>query len=86
MYKYKRPSKPDMLTLLVWCVGYALVGYLVANASVQSDACKYEWKDTGFRVPVERVPDDEANAYYDGRKLVNDNQRNYVDQLAEENK
>jgi hypothetical protein len=42
------------------------------------------WGDTGFRVPVERVPDDEAAAYYDGRKLVNDNQRNYVDKLAEE--
>lgn len=45
-----------------------------------------EHRDTGFRVPVERLSDEEANAYYDGRKLVNDNQRAWVDKLAEENK
>ena len=33
--------------------------------------------------PVERIPEPEASAYYDGRKLVNDNQRNYIDGLAE---
>lgn len=33
--------------------------------------------------PVELVPEPEASAYYDGRKLVNDNQRNYIDALAE---
>lgn len=52
----------------------------------QSQARAYEWEDTGFRVHVERLSDEEANAYYDGRKLVNDNQRNYIDNLAEEGK
>lgn len=33
--------------------------------------------------PVERIPEPEASAYYGGRKLVNDNQRNYIDGLAE---
>lgn len=33
--------------------------------------------------PVERIPDAEAQTYYDGRKLINDNQRNWVDMLAE---
>ena len=33
--------------------------------------------------PVELIPEPEASAYYDGRKLVNDNQRNWVDMLAE---
>ena len=34
--------------------------------------------------PVELIPEPEASAYYDGRKLVNDNQRNWVDMLAEQ--
>lgn len=48
------------------------------------------WPETEFRIApdlsegVERIPDDEAAAYYDGRKLVNDNQRNYIDSLAKE--
>ena len=33
--------------------------------------------------PVELIPEPEASAYYDGRKLINDNQRNYIDALAE---
>ena len=35
-------------------------------------------------IEVERLTEEEANAYYDGRKPVNDNQRNYIDQMAEE--
>lgn len=34
--------------------------------------------------PVELIPEPEASAYYDGRKLINDNQRAYIDKLAEE--
>ena len=30
-------------------------------------------------IALERLSDEDANAYYDGRKLINDNQRNYID-------
>jgi hypothetical protein len=45
-----------------------------------------------FRIPpdlsknVVLIPEPEASAYHDGRKLVNDNQRNYIDALAQEAK
>ena len=40
--------------------------------------------DENMCIEVERLTEEEANTYYDGaRKIINDNQRNYVDQLAE---
>lgn len=69
------------MTVFLWVI---LADILFDNR--EKSNCAYEWEDTGFRVPVERLSDEEANAYYDGRKLVNDNQRNYIDNLAEENK
>lgn len=84
MDKYEKLAHVLSFAMLI-----ALTGFVVYSFSVvfsKPDRCVYEWEDTGFRVPVERLSDEEANDYYDGRKLVNDNQRNYVDQLAEENK
>ena len=34
------------------------------------------------RIDYELIPEPEASAYYDGRKLINDNQRNYIDTQA----
>lgn len=62
------------MMVFLWTI---LAGMLMDNR--EKSVCAYEWEDTGFRVPVERLSDEEANAYYDGRKLVNDNQRNYID-------
>ena len=62
--------KPLIITALL---GVLLAGYVVADSPTAPDI---GW-------PVELIPADEAAAYYDGRKLVNDNQRNYIDMLAE---
>ena len=40
--------------------------------------------DPTMCIGADLLTQEEADAYYDGRKLVNDNQRNYVDQMAEE--
>lgn len=57
-------------------LGVLLAGYVVADSPTAPDI---GW-------PVVRIPEPEASAYYDGRKLVNDNQRNWVDMLAEQAK
>ena len=54
-------------------LGVLIAGYVVADIPTAPDI---GW-------PVVRIPEPEASAYYDGRKLVNDNQRNWVDMLAE---
>ena len=55
-------------------LGVLLAGYVVADSPTAPDI---GW-------PVVRIPEPEASAYYDGRRLVNDNQRNWVDMLAEQ--
>ena len=66
--------KPLIYTALL---GVLLAGYVVANSPTAPDI---GW-------PVVRIPEPEASAYVDGaRKLVGDNQRNWVDQLAEQAK
>ena len=62
--------KPLVITVML---GVLLAGYVVADSPTAPDI---GW-------PVVRIPEPEASAYYDGRKLVNDNQRNWVDMLAE---
>lgn len=62
--------KPLIITVML---GVLLAGYVVADSPTAPDI---GW-------PVVRIPEPEASAYYDGRKLVNDNQRNWVDMLAE---
>lgn len=65
--------KPLVFTAML---GVLLAGYVVADSPTAPDI---GW-------PVVRIPEPEASAYYDGRRLVNDNQRNWVDQLAEQAK
>ena len=63
--------KPLIITAML---GVLLAGYVVADSPTAPDI---GW-------PVVRIPEPEASAYVDGaRKLVNDNQRNWVDMLAE---
>jgi hypothetical protein len=63
--------KPLVITAML---GVLLAGYVVADSPTAPDI---GW-------PVVRIPEPEASAYVDGaRKLVNDNQRNWVDMLAE---
>ena len=62
--------KPLIYTVML---GVLLAGYVVADSPTAPDI---GW-------PVVRIPEPEASAYYDGRRLVNDNQRNWVDMLAE---
>lgn len=62
--------KPLIITAML---GVLLAGYVVADSPTAPDI---GW-------PVVRIPEPEASAYYDGRRLVNDNQRNWVDMLAE---
>jgi hypothetical protein len=64
-----------LLTLLI------VVGLLIWK-TFQPTACAFRIAPD-LSEGVVRIPDDEASAYYDGRKLVNDNQRNYIDSLAE---
>jgi len=65
--------KPLIITAML---GVLIAGYVVADSPTAPDI---GW-------PVVRIPEPEASAYYDGRRLVNDNQRNWVDQLAEQAK
>lgn len=65
--------KPLVITVML---GVLIAGYVVADSPTEPDI---GW-------PVVRIPEPEASAYYDGRKLVGDNQRNWVDQLAEQAK
>ena len=62
--------KPLVFTAML---GVLLAGYVVADSPTAPDI---GW-------PVVLIPEPEASAYYDGRRLVNDNQRNWVDMLAE---
>lgn len=63
--------KPLIITAML---GVLLAGYVVADSPTAPDI---GW-------PVVRIPEPEASEYVDGaRKLVNDNQRNWVDMLAE---
>jgi hypothetical protein len=62
--------KPLVITAML---GVLIAGYVVADSPTAPDI---GW-------PVVRIPEPEASAYYDGRRLVNDNQRNWVDMLAE---
>ena len=62
--------KPLAITVML---GVLLASYAVAT---QPTAPDIGW-------PVVLIPEPEASAYYDGRRLVNDNQRNWVDMLAE---
>ena len=56
-------------------LGVLLAGYVVADSPTAPDI---GW-------PVVRIPEPEASAYVDGaRKIINDNQRNWVDMLAEQ--
>lgn len=64
------------LIIITVMLGVLLAGYVVTNSQTAPDI---GW-------PVELIPADEAAAYYDGRKLVNDNQRNYIDNLAEQSR
>lgn len=57
-------------------LGVLLAGYVVADSPTAPDI---GW-------PVVRIPEPEASEYYDGRRLVNDNQRNWVDMLAEQSR
>ena len=63
--------KPLVFTAML---GVLLAVYVVADSPTAPDI---GW-------PVVRIPEPEASAYYDGRRLVNDNQRNWVDMLAEQ--
>lgn len=64
--------KPLVFTAML---GVLLAGYVVADSPTAPDI---GW-------PVVRIPEPEASAYVDGaRKYVNDNQRNWVDMLAEQ--
>jgi len=63
------------LLIYTTLLGILIAGYVVANSPTAPDI---GW-------PVELIPEPEASAYYDGaRKIINDNQRNWVDQLAEQ--
>lgn len=59
----------------------AMLGVLIAWL-IAADMDSRSAPDIGW--PVVRIPEPEASAYYDGRRLVNDNQRNWVDMLAEQ--
>ncbi len=64
--------KPLVITAML---GVLIAGYVVADSPTAPDI---GW-------PVVRIPEPEASAYVDGaRKLVNDQQRNWVDMLAEQ--
>lgn len=64
--------KPLIFTAML---GVLIAGYVVADSPTAPDI---GW-------PVVRIPEPEASAYVDGaRKLVNDQQRNWVDMLAEQ--
>ena len=64
--------KPLVITVML---GVLLAGYVVADSPTAPDI---GW-------PVVLIPEPEASAYVDGaRKLVGDNQRNWVDMLAEQ--
>ena len=84
MDKYEKWAHISAFAILIALI--AFIGYTFTKVFDKSGGCEYTWEDTGFRVEVERLSDEEANAYYDGRKLVNDNQRNYIDNLAEGDK
>ena len=63
------------LIIITVMLGVLIAGYVVADSPTAPDI---GW-------PVVRIPEPEASAYVDGaRKLVNDNQRNYIDMLAEQ--
>jgi len=65
------------LIIITAMLGVLIAGYVVADSPTAPDI---GW-------PVELIPEPEASAYYDGaRKIINDNQRNWVDQLAEQAK
>ena len=68
--------KPLIITAML---GALLAGYAIADRHDRRSAPDIGW-------PVVRIPEPEASAYYDGRKIINDNQRNWVDQLAEQAK
>ena len=59
----------------------AMLGVLIAGYAIADRHDRRSAPDIGW--PVVRIPEPEASAYYDGRKLINDNQRNWVDMLAE---
>lgn len=65
--------KPLVITAML---GVLLAGYAIADRHDRRSAPDIGW-------PVVLIPEPEASAYYDGRKLVGDNQRNWVDMLAE---
>lgn len=66
--------KPLVITVML---GALLAGYAIADRHDRRSAPDIGW-------PVVRIPEPEASAYVDGaRKLVGDNQRNWVDMLAE---
>ena len=63
------------LIIITVMLGVLIAGYVVADSPTAPDI---GW-------PVVRIPEPEASAYVDGaRKLVNDQQRNWVDMLAEQ--
>ena len=69
--------KPFTLAAML---GVLLAGYAIADRHDRRSAPDIGW-------PVVLIPEPEASAYYDGaRKIINDNQRNWVDQLAEQAK
>ncbi len=66
--------KPLVITAML---GVLLAGYAIADRHDRRSAPDIGW-------PVVLIPEPEASAYVDGaRKLVNDQQRNWVDMLAE---
>ncbi len=65
------------LIIITAMLGVLIAGYVVADSPTAPDI---GW-------PVVRIPEPEASEYYDGaRKIINDNQRNWVDMLAEQAK
>ena len=69
--------KPLIITTML---GVLLAWYAIADRHDRRSAPDIGW-------PVVRIPEPEASAYVDGaRKIINDNQRNWVDQLAEQAK
>lgn len=58
--------------------------FVMIAALIYQQHNRQPWDDTGFRPELIRIPEPEASAYYDDRKLINDNQRAYIDRLAEE--